>query len=90
MITSSASWQDLQKLDTTLPLNWGLPGEILDLFIDRVEEHLIKMLSDVVISPAIIRENIPGTGLHFNLDVSSIVTSQDEVTIGGSLEPSAK
>ncbi len=80
----------LEKLDTTLPLNWGLPGEIIDLFIDRVEEHLIKILSNVVISPAIIREDIPGTGLHFNLDVNSIVTSQDEVTISGSLEPSAK
>ena len=79
----------LEKLETALPLKWGLPGEILDLFMDRVEEHLIKMLSDVVISPAIIREEIPGTSLHFNLDVSRIETSRDEVTIGGSLEFSA-
>jgi hypothetical protein len=80
----------LEKLDTTLDLKWGLPQRILDLFIDRVEEHIIQLFSDVVLSPAIIREDIPGTGLHFKLDVSRIETSRDEVTIGGSLEPSAK
>ncbi len=80
----------LEKLDTTLDLKWGLPQRILDLFIDRVEEHIVQLFSDVVISPAIIRENIPGTGLHFKLDVSRIETSRDEVTIGGSIESSAK
>ena len=77
----------LEKFDTMLDLKWGLPSEILDLFIDRVEEHIIQRFPDIVISPAIISESIPGTGLHFNLDVNRIQTSRDKVIIGGSLEP---
>jgi hypothetical protein len=80
----------LMKLDTTLDLNWSFPPEILDLFIDRVEEHIIQLFSDIIISPAIITENIPGTGLQFKFDVSRIETSKDEITIGGSLEPTNK
>jgi hypothetical protein len=80
----------LEKLDTTLDLNWGFPPEVLDLFIDRIEEHIIQLFSDIIISPAIITENIPGTGLQFKFDVSRIETSKDEITIGGSLESSNK
>jgi len=77
----------LEKLDTMLDLRWGLPSEILDLFLDVVEKHIIQRFSNIVLSPAIISESIPDTCLHFNLDVSRIETSRDEVTIGGSLEP---
>ena len=76
----------LEKLDTILDLKWGLPSEFLELFIERLEEHIIQRFPDIVISPAIIKESIPGTSLHFNLDVSRIETSRDEVTIGSSLE----
>jgi hypothetical protein len=80
----------LEKLDTALYLNWSFPPEVLDLFIDRVEEHIIQLFSDIIISPAIITENIPGTGLQFKFDVSRIETSKYEITIGGSLEASNK
>jgi hypothetical protein len=54
----------------------------------RVDEHIIQLFSDMIISPAIITENIPGTGVKFKFDVSRIETTEDEITIGGSLEPS--
>jgi hypothetical protein len=54
---------------------------------NKILEARAQRFPDTIISPAIISENIPGTGLHFNLDVSRIETSRDKATIGGFLEP---
>jgi hypothetical protein len=80
----------LEKLDIVLDLNWSISTEIIDLFIDRVEEHIKQLISDIIISPAIISEKIPGTDLQFKFDLNRIETSIEEITIGGSLESSGK
>jgi hypothetical protein len=76
----------IEKLDVDFDLDWGLPGEIIDRFIDEVEAHVLKVYPAIPVSPSIFNETIPGVGLKLSLDLGDIKTTDDRVIVVGRLQ----
>ena len=76
----------IEKLDVDFDLDWGLPGELIDRFIDEVEAHVLKVYPVIPVSPSIFHETIPGVGLKLSLDLGGIKTTDDRVIVVGSLQ----
>lgn len=76
----------IEKLDVDFDLDWGLPGELIDHFIDEVEAHVLKVYPAIPVSPSIFQETIPGMGLKLSLDLGGIKTTDDRVIVVGNLQ----
>ena len=76
----------IEKLDVDFDLNWGLSAEVLDAFVDVIEDHIVDVYPTLVLSPALFSESIPGTALKLNLDIGKITTYPEEIIVLGSID----
>lgn len=75
----------VEDVDVTIDLGWSLPQYVLNLIVNWIIDLVIEKIPPIVLSPAVITKDIPGTGLTLNIDIDKLTTNDDEAIVGASL-----
>lgn len=80
---------ELEDIDLSIDLGdeWytALPEYVLNVIIDFVEGLVESYMPPIVLSPALITEDIPGTGLTIEADIDVLDVFDDEVIVAAGI-----
>ncbi|HIH45430.1 MAG TPA: hypothetical protein HA257_10325 [Candidatus Methanoperedenaceae archaeon] len=81
---------DLEDIDLSIDLGneWytALPEYVLNVIIDFVEGLVESYMPPIVLSPALITEDVPGTGLAIEADIDVLDVFDDEVIVAAGIK----
>jgi len=79
---------DITSLDITIPLSWDIPEFLLDYVVDWVVDQIVDNLPPIVLFPAFIEQNIPGTTLTVTVTVNKLEIDEPEALVAADIETS--
>ena len=79
---------DLLDADIDIPLAWDIPEFILDWVVDWAVDQVLDNLPPIVLFPAVIEQNIPGSTVTVEVTVNKLVIDEPEALIAANIETS--
>lgn len=79
---------DVTDLDLFIPLPWELPEFILNYLVDWMVDQVVDNMPPIVLSPAIIEQNIPETTVTVTASVTKLEIDEPEALIAANIETS--
>ncbi len=79
---------DLLDVDVDISLPWEIPEFILDWVVDWATDQVINNLPPIVLFPAVIEQNIPGSTVTVEVVVNKLVIDESEALVAANITPS--
>jgi hypothetical protein len=79
---------DITSLDITIPLAWEIPEFLLDYIVDWVVDRIVENMPPVVLFPAVITQEIPGTTVTVEATFEKLEIDEPEALVAANIETS--